>query len=252
MKRTQIKATAIIQARMGSTRLPGKVLMDLGGESVLSRVVRRLGRARLLRQIVVATSVGSADDAVAAECVRLQVPCFRGSEDDVLDRYYQAEKAWPSDAVVRITADCPLIDPAVVDQTIEVFLESGADYASNSIQRAYPRGLDTEVFTVAALGQSWREAREPHQREHVTPFFYEHPERFRISSIAASRDYGQYRLTLDTSDDLRLIRAVYASFDNQDTMGWREVVELLERRPELAALNSHVAQKALHEASNCA
>ncbi len=237
---------------MGSTRLPGKVLMDLGGESALSRVVRRLGRARLLQQIVVATSVAPADDAIAAECERLQVPCFRGSEDDLLDRFYQTAQAWPSDALVRITADCPLIDPEVVDQAIEGFLKERADYASNSIQRAYPRGMDTEVFTVAALERCWREARDPHQREHVTPFFYEHPERFRILSIAAARDYCQYRLTLDTADDLQLIRAVYASFDNQDTMGWQEVVGLLERRPELAALNSHVVQKALKAASTCA
>jgi spore coat polysaccharide biosynthesis protein SpsF len=249
---TRMKVTAIVQARMGSTRLPGKVLMDLGGWSVLSRVVRRLGRAKFLQQIVVATSVAAADDAVAAECVRLQAPCYRGSEDDVLDRYYQAAKAWPSDAVVRITADCPLIDPEVVGQTIEVFLKEGSDYASNSIERSYPRGLDAEVFTVAALQQNWQEAREPHQREHVTPFFYEHPERFRISSIAAAGDHSRYRLTLDTADDLRLIRAVYASFGDQDTMGWREVVALLERRPELAALNSHVVQKTLHEASPCA
>ena len=243
---------AIIQARVGSTRLPGKVLMDLGGQSVLSRVVRRVGRVRSLQQAVVATSIAPPDDAIASACARMQVPCFRGSEDDVLDRYYQAARSWPSDAVVRITSDCPLIDPEVVDQAIEMFLEKGADYASNSLQRTYPRGLDTEVFTFAALEMNWRAAREPHQREHVTPFFYEHPELFRVSSIAAPKDYSQYRLTLDTVDDLRLMREVYASFGNRDTMSWREVVELLERRPELSALNSHVVQKALHQASTCA
>ena len=247
-----MKITAIIQARMGSTRLPGKVLMDLGGESVLSRVVQRLGRTKLLQQIVVATSLGPADGAIAAECARLQVPCFRGSEDDVLDRYYQAVRSVPSDAVVRITADCPLIDPEVVDLTVEMFLRTGADYASNSIRRTYPRGLDTEVFTVAALAQNWREARQPHQREHVTPFFYEHPELFQISSISAPGDYSQYRLTLDTVDDLELLRAVYASFDNQDTMSWQEVVGLLERHPELADLNSHVVQKSAQVAPTCA
>jgi len=236
---------------MGSTRLPGKVLMDLGGQSVLSRVVRRLERAKLVQLIVVATSVASGDDAIAAECVRLQVPCFRGSEDDVLDRYYRAAQGWPSDAVVRITADCPLIDAAVVDATIEVFLSSGADYSSNS-QEAYPLGISAEVFSVGALGRAWREARKEYEREHVTPFFYEHPELFRLSSISAHGDYSRYRLTLDTAEDLQLMRAVYANFDNQDTMSWQDVVGLLERRPELAALNSHVVQKALHEASTCA
>jgi spore coat polysaccharide biosynthesis protein SpsF len=245
-----LRINAIVQARMGSTRLPGKVLMDLGGQSALGRVVRRLECAKFLDQIVVATSVASGDDAIAAECVRLQVPCFRGSEEDVLDRYYRAAQGWPSDAVVRITADCPLIDAEVVDQTIEVFLSSGADYSSNA-QETYPLGISAEVFSVAALGRAWREARKEYEREHVTPFFYEHPELFRISSISAHGDYSRYRLTLDTAEDLQLMRAVYANFDNQDTMTWQDVVGLLERRPELAGLNSHVVQKALHEASTC-
>ena len=243
-----MRINAIIQARMGSTRLPGKVLMDLGGQSALSRVVRRLGRAKLLREIVVATSVASVDDAVVAECARLQVPCFRGSEDDVLDRYYRTAQGWPSDAVVRITADCPLIDAEVVDHTIEVFLNSGADYSSNS-EETYPLGISAEVFSSSALEQAWHDARKDYEREHVTPFFYEHPERFRISSISAPGDYSRYRLTLDTAEDLELIRAVYASFGNRDTMNWQEVVGLLERCPKLAALNSHVVQKPLHEAS---
>ena len=247
----ELKVTAVIQARMGSTRLPGKVLMDLGGQSVLSRVVQRLRCAKLLQQTVVATTVAQGDDAIAAECVRLRVPCFRGSEDDVLDRYYRTVRPWPSDAVVRITADCPLIDPEVVDQTIQVFLENGADYASNSIQETYPLGISVEVFTAGALEQAWREAHQGYEREHVTPYFYEHPELFRISSIAAPGDYSKYRLTLDTADDLHLIRAVCASFENQDTMSWQEVVGLLDRRPELAALNSHVVQKSIHEASTC-
>jgi spore coat polysaccharide biosynthesis protein SpsF len=246
-----LKITAIIQARMGSTRLPGKVLMDFGGQSALSRVVRRLRRARLLQQIVVATSVAAADDAIAAECARLRVPCFRGSEEDVLDRYYQSARAWPSDAVVRITADCPLIDPEVVDQTIKAFLENYADYASNSIPETYPLGISAEVFTDDALEQAWRETRKDYEREHVTPFFYEHPDRFRIWSISAPENYSKYRLTLDTADDLQLIRAVYASFDNRDMMSWQEVVGLLERHPELAALNSHVVQKSVHETSAC-
>jgi spore coat polysaccharide biosynthesis protein SpsF len=246
-----LRINAIIQARMGSTRLPGKVLMDVGGQSALGRVVRRVERAKLLDQIVVATSVAKGDDAVAAECVRLQVPCFRGTGEDVLDRYSRAAQAWPSDAVVRITADCPLIDAEVVDQTIEVFLNSGADYSSNT-QETYPLGISAEVFSVQALDHAWRDARKGYEREHVTPFFYEHPELFRISSISAHGDYSRYRLTLDTKEDLDLIRAVYANFDNQDTMSWQDVVGLLERRPELAALNSHVVQKGPHEASTCA
>ena len=135
------------------------------------RLVRRLGRAKLLREIVVATSVASVDDAVVAECARLQVPCFRGSEDDVLDRYYRTAQGWPSDEVVRITADCPLIDAEVVVHTIEVFLNSGADYSSNS-EETYPLGISAEVFSSSALEQAWHYARKDYEREHVTPFFY--------------------------------------------------------------------------------
>jgi spore coat polysaccharide biosynthesis protein SpsF len=225
--------------------------MDIGGQSALSRVVQRLRRAKLLHNVVVATSLDPRDEAIVTECARLQVPCFRGSEDDVLDRYYRAAQAWPSDALVRITADCSLIDPVIVDQAIEVFLKDGSDYASNSIQDTYPLGMSAEVFTAAALEQAWGGARKAYEREHVTPFFYEHPELFRISSIAAPRDYTHHRLTLDTADDLQLIRAVYANFDNQDNMGWRDVVGLLELHPEIAALNSHVVQKPVHEASTC-
>ena len=241
-----MKTVAIIQARMGSTRLPGKVIMDLGGDTVLARVVRRLCRAKFVDEIVIATTSSDADDAIVRECERLGVPWFRGSEDDVLDRYYQAAQTYAAGAVVRITSDCPLIDPELVDGTIRVFQEQHCDYASNLFPRTYPRGLDTEVFTVAALERDWREARAPYQREHVTPFLYEHPELFRLVSLRGRIDYSQYRWTLDTAEDLQLLRAIYARFSNQDNFGWREAVALMEREPELAELNSRVLQKSLH------
>src|SRR5215813_1256921 len=174
--RPDLKISAIIQARMGSTRLPGKVLMNIGGRSALARVVRRLSRATLIHHVIVATSDLPADDAIVKECARLAVACFRGSESDVLDRYYWAAKANDASAVVRITSDCPLIDPQLVDETIQAFETAQADYASNVIPRTYPRGLDTEGFTTEGLAWAWLEAREPHQREHVTPFFHEHLE----------------------------------------------------------------------------
>ena len=241
-----MKTVAIIQSRMGSTRLPGKVIMDLGGDTVLARVVRRLCRAKFVDEIVIATTSSDADDAIVRECERLGVPWFRGSEDDVLDRYYQAAQTYAAGAVVRITSDCPLIDPELVDGTIRVFQEQHCDYASNLFPRTYPRGLDTEVFTVAALERDWREARAPYQREHVTPFLYEHPELFRLVSLRGQIDYSQYRWTLDTAEDLQLLRAIYARFSNQDNFGWREAVALMEREPELAELNSRVLQKSLH------
>ena len=153
-----MNTVAIIQARMGSSRLPGKVLKDLGGETVLGRVVRRLRGSRQISNIVVATTTEATDEVIVAECDRLQVLCFRGSEQDVLDRYYQAAHANAAEAVVRVTSDCPLIDPKLVDETVEVFRDEHADYASNVSPRTYPRGLDTEVFTFDALDRAWREA----------------------------------------------------------------------------------------------
>ena len=241
-----MKVTAIIQARMGSTRLPGKVLMDLGGETVLGRVVRRLRRGRLIDDIIVATTNCAVDDAIVRECQRHDVPCFRGSENDVLDRYYRAARKYASEAVVRITADCPVIDPQIVDETIRAFKDHCADYASNGLLPTYPRGLDTEVFTFEALERAWCEAREPYQREHVTPYFYEHPELFSLASLRNEIDQSQHRWTLDTTEDLQLLRAIYARFDDDDDFGWGEIIQVMEREPQLAELNSHVVQKALH------
>jgi spore coat polysaccharide biosynthesis protein SpsF len=243
-----MKIVAIIQARMGSTRLPGKVLMDLGGETALDRVLGRLRRATMIDEIVVASTDSAVDDAVVRECQRLEVPCFRGSEDDVLDRYYQAARMFAAEVVVRITSDCPVIDPDLVDETIGAFQLQCGDYCSNSFPRTYPRGLDTEVFTMKALEQAWRRARRPYEREHVTPYFYEHPELFRLVSHQGQIDYSQHRWTLDTEEDLELLRMIYARFGNKDDFSWREVIELMEREPELAELNSHVIQETLHGA----
>ena len=232
---------------MGSSRLPGKVLMDLGGEMVLGRVVRRLQRSRHISKIVVATTTVPADEVIVAECDRLEVLCFRGSEHDVLDRYYQAARANAADAVVRITSDCPLIDPELVDETVEVFGDKHADYASNVFPRTYPRGLDTEVFSFDALDRAWREAREAHQREHVTPYLYEHPQIFKLASLSGAADYSRYRWTLDTREDLELLRAIYSRFHGRDDFSWQEVLRLMEREPELAELNSQVLQKSVRE-----
>jgi spore coat polysaccharide biosynthesis protein SpsF len=238
---------AIIQARMGSTRLPGKVLLDLGGATVLARVVRRLERSQQITKVVVATTTAPGDEAIVLECERLHVLSFRGSECDVLDRYYQTTRLYPAEAVVRITSDCPLIDPALVDETIRVFRDERADYASDVLPRTYPRGLDSEVFTSAALDRAWRDAHEPYEREHVTAYLYEHPEIFRLASARGDVDYSHYRWTLDTPEDLSLLRAIYSRFDNRDDFRWQDVIALMEREPELAELNSQVLQKSLRE-----
>jgi spore coat polysaccharide biosynthesis protein SpsF (cytidylyltransferase family) len=241
-----VKTLAIIQARVGSTRLPRKALMDLGGETVLARVIHRLSRSRLVSKLIVATSDSPADIAIVGECQRLGASCFRGSEHDVLDRYYQAARAAIAESVVRITSDCPLIDAELVDDTVRILVEQQADYSSNVFPRSYPRGLDVEVFTMAALDRAWRQAREPHQREHVTPYFYEHPETFKLAFTRNESDYSTCRWTLDTPEDLELLRNIYSRFGNQDNFGWREVIMLMEREPELADLNTHVIQKSVN------
>jgi spore coat polysaccharide biosynthesis protein SpsF len=242
-----VRVVAIIQARMGSTRLPGKVLKDLGGGSVLARVIKRTRRATLLDDVIVATSEQPADDAIVAECERLAVPFFRGDEQDVLDRYYHATQKFGAEVVVRITADCPLIDPELIDATIQALFEKGSDYATNSLVVTYPRGLDVEVFTAAALARAFHSAKEAYQRTHVTPYLYENPQLFKVTSLTADRDYSRYRWTLDTAEDLETIREIYKYFEQSDYMGWREVIRLMEHQPELAEINSHVRQKTLRE-----
>jgi spore coat polysaccharide biosynthesis protein SpsF len=240
------KIVGIIQARMGSSRLPGKVLADISGHPMLWHVVGRTRSAQTLDQVVVATTTEPADDVIAAFCRECGVDCFRGGEEDVLDRYYRAARTHAAEAVVRITSDCPLIDPEIVDKTVRAFLAEQPDYASNGVVRTYPRGLDTEVMTVSALEAAWREARQPYQRTHVTPYIYENPDRFRILSVTGDQDYSAYRWTVDTPEDLELVRAVYAEFEG-DSFLLNDVVMLMEREPDLTQINRSVVQKALHE-----
>jgi spore coat polysaccharide biosynthesis protein SpsF len=242
-----LKVVAIVQARMGSTRLPGKVLKDLEGETLLARVVNRLRRARLINEVLVATTDRAADDAIVKECRSLSVLVSRGDQDDVLDRYFRAAQLAKAEVVVRVTSDCPLIDPEIADKTIAAFLEASPDYASNALMRTYPRGLDTEVMSVATLGRAWQGARKRYEREHVTPYIYEHPAEFKLLSVTGDADYGSHRWTVDTPEDLEFVRAIYIRLKDNPTFAWRDVLDLLDREPELMELNRSVMQKALHE-----
>lgn len=242
-----MRIVTIVQARMGSTRLPGKVLIDLAGATVLSRVVQRLRHAELTGELVVATTCDPSDDLIVNECDRIGVRVFRGSESDVLDRYYHAAQAFNAEAIVRITSDCPLIEPEITDKTIRAFLDCRPDYASNTLRRTYPRGLDTEVVGFEALARTWELAQMPYQRSHVTAYIYEPPSHFKLLSVVGSEDYARHRWTLDTPDDLKFIRAVYEKVGDPGNFHWHEVLALLERKPELLDLNNHVPQKALLE-----
>lgn len=240
-----MKIVALVQARVGSTRLPGKVLMDLAGEPMLARVVNRTRRARTIAQVVVATTDRPADDAIADLCKARGWDCFRGDEADVLDRYYRAAMCFEADAVLRITSDCPLIEPELIDRLISEFDERqpGIDYASTLLpHRTFPRGLDAEVMLFGALEKAWREDADPARREHVTPYIHGRPDLFRLHGVTSDVDYSHLRWTVDTEEDLALVRLVYSHF-GQDSFSWREVLKLLEEHPDWAEINSHIEQK---------
>ena len=240
------RVVAIIQARMTSSRLPGKVLADLGGQPVLAWVVRRASRTMGIDQVVVATSISAEDDAVAAFCKKQDYACSRGSLYDVLDRYRRAALEYDAEVIVRLTGDCPLIDPGMLADNLRTFLgaKPPLDFAANRLpgERTIPIGLDAEFCTMAALETAWREAQKPHQREHVMPFFYEHADRFRILHIKHSPDYGQYRWTVDTPEDLELLRQVVSHFED-DKFSWDEVLALFQEKPDLARINASVTHK---------
>jgi spore coat polysaccharide biosynthesis protein SpsF len=235
--------TAIIQARMSSTRLPGKVLLDLAGEPMLARVVERTRRAQTIDRVIVATTVEPEDEPIVALCRARGWAVSRGSRDDVLDRYYQAAVADRADPIVRITSDCPLIDPGAIDLVVRR-LTPGVDYASNiNPRRSYPRGLDVEAFPFAALSTAWQETRDPSSREHVTPFFYRHPERFRLALVESDRpESADQRWSVDTPEDYELMRRITEHFGKND-FGWLDVLQLLDAHPDWIELNRHIAQK---------
>jgi spore coat polysaccharide biosynthesis protein SpsF len=240
------RVVGIVQARMGSTRLPGKVMAQILGRPMLSWVVERLRSATLLDAVVVATTQQPEDDTIVSLCRDQEVPCFPGSEQDVLDRYYRAALCHNADVVVRVTSDCPLIDPGVVDKVVQAFLMKPVDYASNTVIRTYPRGLDVEVVAFDALERAHRNAVLSYQREHVTSYIYENPSQFKILSVTGEADCSSYRWTVDTAEDLALIRAIYEQLGSRSTFS--EILNLVDRHPELAEINSTITQKALHEA----
>jgi spore coat polysaccharide biosynthesis protein SpsF (cytidylyltransferase family) len=209
---------------------------------MLARVVTRTAQASRIDDVVVATTTATADDVVARLCETRGWTCFRGSETDVLDRYWQAAQTRSARTIVRIASDCPLIDPCVIDEAVALFEQSGADYVTTG--DGFPRGLDCEVFSAAALARAWNNATLPHERVHVTPYLFEHPETFRVVTLRSDGNYPDYRWTVDEPSDLEFVRAVYADFGHA-RFSWRDVLDLVQRRPDIRALNQHVLQKRL-------
>jgi len=239
-----MKIVAIIQARMGSSRLPGKVLMELIGEPLLAHVVKRTGRAKTISNIVVATTTNQIDDIIVQFCQKNGWLCFRGNERDVLDRYYQAAVEYQADVIVRITSDCPLIEPEIIDGVVGEYLKNPLlDYVSNTLApRTFPHGLDVEVVSFEALKCAWEEDNNYEWREHVTPYIYRHPEKFTIRTVANDKDLSYMRWTVDTPEDLDFVRHIYEHFCH-DHFSWKEVLALLEKNPEWLEINRHIKQR---------
>jgi spore coat polysaccharide biosynthesis protein SpsF len=233
----------IVQARMGSTRLPGKIMMPLGDTTVLGQVLRRCASIPGIDVVVCATGTVAADDRVCDEAARHGALVHRGSPDDVLARYHGAARQVGADVVMRVTSDCPLIDPAVCGAVLALRREARADYAANNMPPSFPHGLDCEAFTAAALARAMAEARDPHDREHVTPWLRREVGLLRVNLDGPGGDLVHRRWTLDYPEDFDFFTAVFAALDDAATAGWREVLALVEARPEIAALNAVRAQR---------
>jgi spore coat polysaccharide biosynthesis protein SpsF len=239
---------AILQARMGATRLPGKPLLSVLGKPLLGYQLERLHRAATLDKIVVATTTAPDDHKIADLCHLENVLVYKGSEEDVLQRYYEAAKLHGADIVVRVTGDCPLIDPAVVDRAVTFFLTHMPkyDYVANSPKRTYPRGLDVEVFSFRALERAQAEASKPMEREHVTPYFYLHPELFTLGCIEREPDLSHHRWTVDTAEDFALIeRLITALYPDNPDFTTEDILAVLKEHPDWSEINAHIQQKQL-------
>jgi spore coat polysaccharide biosynthesis protein SpsF len=261
-----VNKVAIIQARMSSSRLPGKVLLDIAGKMMIQRVIERTRRAHSLDSVTIATTTDKSDDPIAAFAVSMNIPYTRGSLHGVLDRYRCAAQAHNADVIVRITADCPTIDPALVDQAVETLLKGGYDFVANRLPPPFPRtfpiGLDVEVCTFAALERAWLQADQPFQHEHVMPFIYEgvrlntqhstldtgiSPHGFKIALLNHTPDYGSQRWTVDTPEDLEFVRKIFELLKDKNDFTWYDVLAIVQAHPELAEINAQVRHKTMKD-----
>lgn len=235
-----MKLIAIIQARLGSTRLPGKVLLDLEGRTVLEHVIRRVKSSKLVDDVIVATTINKNDLEIVKLCVNLDISVYCGSEDDVLDRYYQTARLFKADHIVRITSDCPLIDPIVIDKVITLHLREKADYTSNTIKETYPDGEDIEVFTFSALKEAWKKANLSSEREHVTPFMRKNLA-FKLVNLESNKDLSHKRWTLDNSEDYEFIKLIYKNIYNKNPdFGMEEILKFIDKNPEIEKINQYI------------
>lgn len=241
---------AIVQARVSSKRLPDKVLKPILGHTMLSLEIERINRSIRIDKILIATSTDTSDDAIESICSQMKVLCFRGSLDDVLDRFYQATLYYKPDHIVRLTGDCPLIDPQTIDNVIDYYTSGNFDYVSNTLKPTFPDGLDVEIFSYAALETARKEASLPSQREHVTPYIYQHPDKFNIGSYEHNTDLSHMRWTVDKQEDFVFVNNIYdLLYPFNENFTFRDILDLLKSNPSLLEINSHIGRNEGHEKS---
>ncbi len=243
-----MKTVAIVQARMSSSRLPGKIMRLVLGKPLLELLVERLKRASRVNEVVIATTTNDGDDQVESLTQRLGIGCSRGSEHDVLDRVLCAAHAARADVIVEITGDCPLIDFQVIDKLVDVYQANDFDYVANVLKRTYPRGLDTQVFATSVLEEVARLTDDPVDHEHVSLYIYEHPERFKLHNVESGlpEEYWDLRLTVDTAEDFELVRRIYEElYPVNPAFTIQDVIRLFQRQRELRGVNQHIIQKAV-------
>ena len=237
------KVLAIIQARVGSTRLPGKVLNEIKGKTVLEHVIDRVQAAKLVNEVIVATTINKEDLAIVKLCAELGIRVFCGSENDVLDRFYQSARLYEGQNIVRITADCPLMDPAIIDQVIDRHLAEHADYTSNTLQETFPDGEDVEIMTFTALQQAWQEASLTSEREHVTPYIRKNSTLFKLASVVNAENLSDKRWTLDNKEDYEFINKIYLHFKEVKYLfGMEDVLALIRENPHYERINCHIGR----------
>ena len=247
-----MKVVTIIQARMSSTRLPGKIMLPILGKPLLLRMIERVQKAQLIGKLVVATSYNSDDDEIEKLCAENNLTCFRGNLTDLLDRHYQTGKKFSADAVVKIPSDCPLIDPYVIDKVIEHYIKNDdLDFVSNLHPATYPDGNDVEIMSFASLECAWKDATREYEREHTTPFIWEHDDAFKIGNVAweTGLDYSStHRWTIDYPEDYEFIRKIYEElYPTNKKFSINDILSLLSRKPEIAEINSQYLGKYWYE-----
>ncbi|MDR4433312.1 cytidylyltransferase domain-containing protein [Bacillus tequilensis] len=248
-----MKVTAIIQARMGSSRLPGKVLKKVLNKPLLEYQIERIKRAALIDDIVIATTTNENDKPIVELSKRLSLTYYCGSENDVLSRYYEAAKINKAETVIRLTSDCPIIDHRVIDKAVKFYLDSNGqyDYVSNTLDRTYPRGMDIEVFSVSALEKAHAESSLEHEREHVTPFIFLNPGRFKLANITYDENQNQHRWTVDTPEDFLLIKKIIEKlYPTNPDFSLEDTLALLNAFPEWSLLNARIEQKEILQDNN--